>query len=174
MLLIVAGPGHGAAVAAPVEAPLGRPASEIVLTPTDLGPDFAVASSGETVQGGQSAFVQTLVRTDGSMPYLEPDGIFGVRSAAMVLTGGQAADATFDQLASYIFADFAELPVGPLADRARGGISRADGPYGAASKLIVFRAGSTIGWVSVMRYDEVTTLDDVIPLARIMAARASG
>jgi len=170
--LSVAVPSHAAEPPAPVEAPTARPASEIVLVPGDLGPDFVVASSGETVEGGLNAFVQTLTRGDRAMPYVEPDGIIGARSAAMVLPSPQAADLAFDQMASSIVADFDELPVGQVADRARGGIQRGGGPYDPVSKVLLFRAGGTLGYVVIGRYDETTTLDDVVPLARIMVARA--
>jgi hypothetical protein len=154
-------------------APAGRVAAEIVLTPADLGPDFLIVSSGQRVIQGFSAYTQNLVR-GGHGVYLAPEGIFGVRSVALVLPDAQSADRAFDAVGQQAFADLVETAVPPIGDRTRAGVAWGKGPFEAALRLVLFRAGNTVGFVAVSGYEAPSSLDDAARLAATMEGRARG
>jgi hypothetical protein len=62
----------------------------------------------------------------------------------------------------------------PIADRARGGVAWGQGPFEPAAKLVLFRAGTAVGYVVTFAYDAPTSADDAVQLAQIMIARAKG
>jgi hypothetical protein len=167
---VLAGPSRPVRAEA-LPSPASRAAADVVLAPADVGPDFVVASSGQATEQGFSVFRQNLVRGGGSA-FLAPDGIFFVRSVAGVISNPARADGDFNLLAEAILAGLEEVPVSLGADRVRGGVAWGAGPFDASTRLVLFRAGNTLGYVQVVSYEAPTHMDDVVRLAEVMVTRS--
>jgi len=154
--------------------PAARPPAEIVLTPADLGPDFVVASSGQTTILERGSFGQSIRRGNLLASSLVPEGIVGVRTVALVLPDVPTSDRAFQDIATQILEGFQEAPLPALAERARGGIAWGQRPFEPASILVIFRTGTTVGFVATFAFDAPTSMDDTVRLAQIMIARARG
>jgi hypothetical protein len=175
---LVSGVSASSSSAAPVAAASGSPlaatASDIVLSPADVGPDFVLASSGEAVRFGVSARVQSLVRGGKHVHNIEPDGILYVRSFAQVAPDPGAADQLFDQFGKGLLeSGIQEVAPPPIGDRARAAVAWGQGPFDPAVRVVVFRLGAALGWVVVGSYEAPEQIDEVVLLAQKMAARAA-
>lgn len=171
--LLVLQPPASPVGAATVGAPAAVSAAEVVLAPADVGPDFVLVSSGETMRYGFSVRVQTLRRGAQRGHFVEPDGFLFVRSFAAVVSTPGEADRAFDEVAKGLGESAQEVPILAVGDRSRGAALWGAEPFDVAARIVLFRAGSTVGWVTVGGYEAPTSMDDVVSLAQIMAARAS-
>ena len=147
-------------------------ADDVVLGPADLGPDWLVASSGEKLQFGATFRAQTIVRAGRLITYVEPDGVLYVRSLAQVLPDIFSAEDLFNAAGKRLFEGTQEMKIPPIGERSRGGVEWGEGPYDPAARAILFRTRTVVGVVIVGGFDAPLDLDDVIPLARQMAAKA--
>jgi hypothetical protein len=155
-------------------APVAAAAADIVLSPADVGPDFVVASSGETVRFGVSARVQSLIRGGKQVHNIEPDGILSVRSFAQIAPESAAADQLYEQFSRGLLqSGIQEVPVPPIGDRARAAVAWGQGPFDPALRVVLFRLGAALGWVVVASYEAPEQMDEVVLLAQKMAARAA-
>jgi hypothetical protein len=164
----------GGALPAVGPAPASATAAEIVLAPADVGPGYAVVSSAESIRFGVSVRVQTLVRGGRRGSYVEPDGTLYVRSFAVVAPSARDADEVYDRVSGGLAeAGFQEVPIPAVAERSRGMVAWGTDPFDLAAKAVVFRTRSVLAWVVVASYEAPTDMENVLPLARTMAARAA-
>ena len=146
-------------------------ATNIVLNAADVGPDFVVATSGDVKVSGFTVRSQSMVRAGRNTYYVEPDGIFFVRSVALVTPDVPSADQAFNDFGK-LFEGTQELPLPPIANRARGAVEWGEDPFDAAAKIVLFRQGPVVGYVIVGGFEAPNNLDDVLPLAQKMIARS--
>ena len=153
-------------------APAAQAAAGIVLSAADLGPDFVLISSGETIRYGAGWRVQTFRRAGKHTYYIEPDGVFAVRSLALVAPDPGSAEQVFETASKELLEGAEEVPIPLVGQRARGAVGWGEGPFNSAGKVILFRVRAVLGYVIVASYEAPTHMEDILPLAQTMAARA--
>jgi hypothetical protein len=153
-------------------APAAQVAAGIVLSAADLGPEFVLVSSGETIRYGVGWRVQTFRRSAKHTYYIEPDGVFVVRSLALVAPDPGTAEQVFEAASKELLEGAEEVPLAPVGQRARAAVQWGEGPFSGAGKIVIFRVRAVVGYVIVGSYQAPTHLDDILPLAQTMAARA--
>jgi hypothetical protein len=176
------GPGSALRMSAPpvsldvapsvAASPAGLAAADVVLQPADVGPDFVLMSSGERTLYGAGWRAQNLVRAGRQVSYIEPDGVLFVRSLALAAQSPGEADQIFERAGQGLFDGTQEMPVPALGDRTRAAVEWGSDPFGIAGKIVMFRVRTVVGYVIVAGYEAPTEMDDIVPLARIMAGRA--
>lgn len=152
--------------------PDAQGATDVLLQPGDVGPNFILVSTGVKVEQGVSLRVNSLRPTGKHTYYIEPDGILFVRSLAVVAGDPFSADGIFDSVGKGLFEGTQEVPVPALGERTRAAIEWGEKPFDAAGKVVMFRRGSVVAFVIVISFEAPETMADILPLAQTMAARA--
>lgn len=173
-LALVAALVHGTLSTAIAAAPAQLTAADVGPSPADLGPEFIVASTGQQVAQGASFRTQSLVRAGKDTFYLERDGPILVRSFVLVAPDLAAADSVFERITNEGLQGAQEVPSPGVGDRSRAGVVWGAGPFDPGRKILFFRARTVVAWLLLASYEAPTNLDDLAPVARIMAARAAG
>jgi hypothetical protein len=153
-------------------APAAQAAAGIVLSAADLGPDFVLISSGETIRYGAGWRVQTFRRSGKHTYYIEPDGVFAVRSLALVAPDPGSAEQVFETAGKELLEGAEEVPIPLVGQRARGAVGWGEGPFNSAAKIVLFRVRAVVGYVIVASYEAPMDMEDILPLVQTMAARA--
>lgn len=153
--------------------PAAVTANEVVLNAADVAPNFVLASSGEKLEAGVSWRAQSLRRSGKFAAHVEPEGVFFVRSFALVAPDPAGASRIFDEVADNLFNEISEVPAPTVGERSRAGVALGEGPFSPALKIVLFRTRSVVGLVFTGAYDEPRDLNDILPLAQTMALRAA-
>jgi hypothetical protein len=104
---------------------------------------------------------------------MEPSGLRGFASMALVLRDGAEARKTFDDMAARFLKDTSEVACEPVGETVRAGVQAGEGPFDPATKVLVFQSRNAVGVVMGWTYDAAVDVTDLVPLARIMAERAA-
>jgi hypothetical protein len=164
----------GAAAPAPLVAgAVAKQAAEIVLSAGDVGPSFVLAASSDRQLLGETTRTQYIVRAGRLSSYVEPDGLSGVSSFAVVATTASRAQDIFTSQARDFRSGSQELPLPPIGDNAVGVVQWSPDPIGGGLKSILIRRGNVVGYLVAGSYEAPTHLNDLIPLAELMAERAA-
>jgi hypothetical protein len=164
----------------PVQAPTAplvasaaaRQAAEIVLSPSDVGPEFILAASSDRQMLAETTRTHFIVRA-ARRSYVEPDGLSGVSSFAVVAASAARAQDIYASQARDFRLGSQELPLPAIGDRALGVAQWSADPFGGGLKAILFRRGNVVGYIVAGTYEAPTHLDDLAPLAQLMAERAN-
>jgi hypothetical protein len=142
--------------------------------PEDFETPFLVVASGVRAQFGFSFCTQAMRRADRILASVEPDGTVGVASLALVGANQAEADLAFESLGQGMLGapGLAEVPIEGLADRARGALHWADAPYEAGYRYLLFQQQRVVGAVVLASFEAPESLEEAIPLARLMLERA--
>jgi hypothetical protein len=131
-----------------------------------------VVARGTTLRYGISWCGQTMIRTSARrVPRVEPDGVQLVRSFAVVAPTVEAAERAFVMAQLEMLGGTWPLSIPAVGDEAAA-LVWSEEPFDPGYRMLLFRAGRTVGGVILGGYDPPTSTDDLMALASIMVDRA--
>jgi hypothetical protein len=148
-------------------------ATQIVLQEADVAPAFVLVTRGDT-RDGPYRLTRTSYRQAGRQAgEIEPSGLLGVTSLAWVGRNEAEARQSFDEAVAHFLNGTDEVACEPVGEAVRAGVQAGPGPFDPATKVLVFLSHNAVGIVIGGTFDAAADVADLVPLARLMAERAT-